>query len=437
MSRNTFRASVQLWNECNFNCTFCIGARTDIKKKDWQVENNKLKKLRELFSESGKWEVSFIGGEPMVNPYLGNFCDELLSDGHAISGIITNASIPLRDFFSKDVIKQMKWLRFSYHPAHEENLRLNERFEENIRYAVEQGITPTVVYVLLPERVPMVPNIIGRFEGLGAKVSLDLLYGNYNGRTYPTEYSQGERKLLNQQNGVVLRQLLEDGGRVSTLQVCSAGYSSFEIFLQSGRIVPCTTQQSFEMFNFLEQDINIFNDKIFSKPEKCLMKKCVCGYSYKQEKFLENNINYSAENYNQWLELTRPNIDLREYWRGVEEKFVIELNGRIKGNNVYLWGAGIHTAKVLELLEKNGFTMHLIKGIVDSNTEKDGELFSNIPVFSAENYFRNKSSNCSEIIISSACFENEIYIKIVATLQKTNINIIRLYDGSFKHIVPI
>lgn len=268
ISKDIFTASLHLWAECNFNCSFCIGARKDIKDKDWQKENQLLDKVIRFLTDTGNWEIALIGGEPIINPYLPEFCEKLFNNGHKVTGITTNASIPFNRLFSAELMKKLRNLTFSYHPQHENNSKLDETFLNNIKYAISNNVNVTVAYVLLPERIKTVGNMVKRFNEAGAKVQISPLYGTYNGKSYPTSYQQQEIGFINDINrNFCLRQKLEYGSRISTLQECSAGYRSFEIFLQSGKINPCPHQQSIELFNYLKQNAQTFL-RIFIKNPK-------------------------------------------------------------------------------------------------------------------------------------------------------------------------
>lgn len=168
-------------------------------------------------------------------------------------------------------------------------------------------------------------------------------------------------------------------------------------------------------------------------------RNCVCGYTYAQRAFLEK---YRADScdpdvYEAWKKLCTASPEVKKYWEEEEEKFAASLKQRIKGTKVFIWGAGIHTSKLFDLIIKNGFRVELISGLIDSNPKKANDLFHNKKVFSADTFFQSEFLYCSDIIISSANFENEIYEQILKRMPDSDINIIRLYDGSFGSKIPI
>lgn len=90
---------------------------------------------------------------------------------------------------------------------------------------------------------------------------------------------------------------------------------------------------------------------------------------------------------------------------------------------VYIWCAGTHTEILTNLLLEKGFDFSRIQNIVDSNVEKEGTYINNIQVISKDTFYKRNDE--SDIIISSAAYEGEIYKELS---QKLDNNIVRIYN---------
>ncbi|NLW48832.1 MAG: methyltransferase domain-containing protein [Firmicutes bacterium] len=110
------------------------------------------------------------------------------------------------------------------------------------------------------------------------------------------------------------------------------------------------------------------------------------------------------------------------------QKMLVILERLLVTGNVYIWGAGTHTINLLNVFNKMKFPLDRITGIVDSNPDKNNTIINGIPVFSKDNFQKNKCKECTNIIISSKSFEDEIYSDL-QNLFGDEINIIRLYHN--------
>ncbi|NMM61480.1 radical SAM protein [Clostridium sp. P21] len=427
-----FETGVQLWQHCNFNCSFCVGAQSDV-PKDWSMYNEKLIKLEEFFNSTGKWNISFLGGEPLINPKLIDLCKRLMTKGHGIN-LITNGSILFSDVFTKDELKEVNYITLSYHPIHEENSYYNNIFINNIKFLVKHKINSEIVYVAAPDRLNRIEKIKAYFESLGSKFRLMALQGEHGGKNYPYSYKQDELEMLCDNTDYLgSLYLLKHGHYTPTFKKCRSGYNRFNMFLSDGKITPCEQLNNIELFNFLKDDISDFKHRIYNEPKECLSKKCVCSFYMEQEEFMRNYDMDNKSNFKMWEKLCISSNEVIQYWEKNEYYFTEKIKKKIRGSNIFLWGAGIHTDKLLTLLKNEKFNMKNIKGIIDSNPHKDGMKIFDIPVLYKENFFNN-INDCSDIIISSRAFESEIYNEIKSKVSY-GINIVRLYDTN--EIVPL
>jgi hypothetical protein len=158
-----------------------------------------------------------------------------------------------------------------------------------------------------------------------------------------------------------------------------------------------------------------------------------------EKKFIEKVYNkyestsidkYNYQNYNVDINEINTKSKLLDYISLNEEKLYKYITSKLKGESIYIWGAGTHTENLFRLLSKQNFDLNYIKGIIDSDSEKI-KLKNNlngIPIIFKDDFIKNKFETNIDVIISSASFEQEIYSQLIE-MEKENLNIIRLYDN--------
>lgn len=129
----------------------------------------------------------------------------------------------------------------------------------------------------------------------------------------------------------------------------------------------------------------------------------------------------------------------REYYKkidGMRDNFVTSLNCKIKGDNCYIWGGGVHTLKLMNVFSDANFNLNKIKGIIDSDKLKSGKKINGIEVIWKDTLAQNGLNHITDIIISSKEYENDIAIEI-SRIFGDKVNIIKLYDEEMKIINPL
>lgn len=125
---------------------------------------------------------------------------------------------------------------------------------------------------------------------------------------------------------------------------------------------------------------------------------------------------------------------LIEYLTYNEEQLFNYICKNLKNNNIYIWGAGTHTKNLIDLLKKYNFDFCNIQGIIDGSIIGDSEQYKlGIKTISKNTFLEKYKFLCSDIIISSASFEEEIYKEICDLKINEDINIIKLYEGDRKN----
>ncbi len=182
--RPQYQANVSLWLNCNLKCPYCWGVPS-APSRQWPAElAGELSQMRQFLTATGRWDLSFSGGEPTIYPGFSGFCENLAADCHHVE-IFTNGSVPFARAFPDEAIRYVHRVSFSYHVPHEESDRLDANFEANTRYLRERDIPFKVTYILYPGRKNPLSVVKKRFQDLGGTIVFKLFRVNSRGRPSP------------------------------------------------------------------------------------------------------------------------------------------------------------------------------------------------------------------------------------------------------------
>ena len=85
------------WPWCNMKCRFCFATFNDVKKI---IPKDLALTVPKMLRESGTEKITFVGGEPMLCPYIGELLIESKAQG-LITKIVSNGSKITKEFLSK------------------------------------------------------------------------------------------------------------------------------------------------------------------------------------------------------------------------------------------------------------------------------------------------------------------------------------------------
>ena len=427
-----YQANVSLWLNCNLKCPYCFG-NPSAPPRTWPEETaHRLRRLEEFLNRTGIWSLDISGGEPAIYPGFGDFCARLTAAGHQVM-FFTNGTIPLVDVLPGASIKEISRVTLSYQIANERNQRLDRVFTENIALLQEHGVEVAVNYVLYPKRKDDPARIKERFDRPGINLQFRAFQGEFEKRQYPFAYSAVEKEAFARIGDLRALFLMENGYYTPTFKKCRAGSETFYISFRTGGVYSCEQLQQREIANFAEANASeVFHSRVSPVPLTCPAKRCTCRLAIDQEKFLETHDVWDLAHYPEWEQLSLPTPEAQDHWARVERSFADELAGRLAGDGVYLWGGGVHTLMLLRLLADNAFPMRSIKGIIDSNSLKHGQAILGFPIISREHFETVCAAECSDILISSRAFEEEIFREIQSRFGE-RFSVLRLYDGGMKN----
>ena len=90
-----------LWPWCNYSCRFCFSNFHDIKKgKKKYLELEEGKKLIKILYENGLEKLTFVGGEPLLCPFLPKYL-KFSKELGIINMIVSNGSLLTESFLDK------------------------------------------------------------------------------------------------------------------------------------------------------------------------------------------------------------------------------------------------------------------------------------------------------------------------------------------------
>lgn len=420
-----FSAGVMLWHHCNLKCPYCFAAPTPPPRK-WSDEvAGKIALLRKFLARTGRWTVSLSGGEPTIYPGFSQLCQELAADGHRVE-FISNGILPFHQVFDGPGVAAVSKVVMSYHTAHEQSGRHRDVFVDNLRYLADHGVSVSLNYVVYPGRREDLQAVKARFAELGAVVKFLPFQGELDGKSYPRQYDPQDRRAIRANGDITARYLMEHGHYTPTFQPCRAGHEKFYIWLRTGEVYTCEQLTGQPLADLtVPTAAQDFLARRSRRPIICPAKRCVCRHTVAQEKFLASNDREDQQNYAGWERVSRPSDRALDHWRRQEQEFADGLLAGRAGDEVFIWGGGGHTVQLLDLLGRTGRERHLFRGIIDGNPRLDGHSLLGLPILSPDRFSR-ENPRCTDILISSRAFEQEIAGEIAGRFGE-RYNVLRIY----------
>ena len=105
---NIISVNWHIWERCNYKCKFCFATFSQIKAR---LTKERALMIPHLLADSGTEKLNFVGGEPLLCPYI----DQLLSiskKAGLATSIVTNATRLTRKFL-EDNARNIDWIGIS------------------------------------------------------------------------------------------------------------------------------------------------------------------------------------------------------------------------------------------------------------------------------------------------------------------------------------
>lgn len=431
-AQTNYQANVSLWLHCNLKCPYCYGNPSP-PPQHWPPEiGPQLDHLVDFLNQTGRWTLTMSGGEVTIYPGFAELCATLGRAGHRVE-FFTNGVVPLADVFDEASIKAVSRVAFSYQLGAEKVARYEDNFIANIEFLRERNIAVDVNYLLYPDRRDEPQAVKERFLGEDVDFRFLVFQGEYRQKQYPFAHTTAEQKDFARYGDLRAAFLMAHGYHQPTFKRCRAGHETFYISLRTGGVYTCEQLQQEKLADFSRADGPVdFRRHVASEPIICPAKRCSCRLTVDQETFLAEHDEWDMSLYGQWEEISLPSPRAIAHWENVERDFAAEVAGRLSGRHVFLWGGGVHTLNLLRLLASRGFPMERVRGIIDSNSLKQGQEIQGYPIISQAQFVAQNAGECTDILISSRAFEVEISA-VIADSFGDRYNVIRLYDGTMEN----
>lgn len=427
-----FEANLVLWPYCNLKCAYCF-ANPSLPPSGFNEEaDNRLHKMATFLQETGRWALTISGGEPTIHPGFGEFCSQLASAGNQIS-IISNGTRPFSKVFPDDTVKSLTSVTLSLQTIHEESERDMNTLKRNIELLQGHDIDLIVNYVLYPGRKSDPARLFDEFMDMGIRLRFKPFMGTHEEKQYPRDYAEKDKALIQTNGDLDSMFITEHEFYMPTFKKCNAGHRTFYLAGQTGGVHICESLQQKEIVNMYDEGSSeAFLDRILKEPGDCPAKKCFCWPTVEQEAFLEKHDLLDLDHYAEWEKVSLPSSKAVAYWNDAESAFIDELDTHLQGENIFLWGGGIHTISLLKLLHKHGYPLQHFVGIIDTNPLQKGKNIYGLSVCSPDEFISKSLNTCSDIVISSRSYEKDIKAQI-SNLIAAPLNVVSLYDGSMKN----
>jgi len=427
-----YQANVSLWLNCNLKCPYCYG-NPMAPPKQWSAElAPRLDLLVKFLNETGRWTLTMSGGEVTIYPGFADLCTTLAAAGHRVE-FFTNGVIPLAEVFDDVSIKAVSRVALSYHVATEKVAQYEDNFNANIEFLKSKHIETDVNYVLYPDRKHEPEMVKNRFLSQNVDFRFLVFQGEYDRKQYPFAHTDAEREDFARYGDLRAAFLMAHGYHQPTFKRCRAGHETFYISLRTGGVYTCEQLQHEQLADFSQPDGSAdFRRNVASRPIICPAKRCSCRLTVDQESFLANHDQWDMSLYPEWEQVSLPSPQAVAHWAKVEQDFVTEVADRLTGSNLFFWGGGVHTLNLLRLLKLRNFPLDRLRGIIDSNSLKQGREILGYPIISRKQFLAQGAADCTDILISSRAFDVEISAAIAESFGD-RYNVIRLYDGSFNN----
>lgn len=178
---------------CNYKCSYCNAQKPG---QDDFIEARYLEVAqwiaiwRDIYKRYGSCEIQLTGGEPFTYPKIMDLITQL-SKIHTLE-FSTNLSWDVEPFI-KNITPDRARIGVSFHP---EFIDFNLFLDKALRLK-NSGFEVWVNYVAYPPILKDMPKYKLEVEKAGMNFSILPFTGVFDGRSYPDEYLESERKIMN------------------------------------------------------------------------------------------------------------------------------------------------------------------------------------------------------------------------------------------------
>lgn len=255
---------------CNFRCPYCWFYKSwaEISKRNIYLSPKEwMAHWQRVYDKYGSVHIEITGGEPFIYPHFTELVKEL-SRIHSV-GIITNLSVEVEDF-----IKAVDASKVNVTPTFHPFFANFDKFSRKALLLKEGGICSHIFYLAYPPQVRLVKYYSEKFSSLGVPMEVLPFQGQYNGKSYPQDYTQEEKRQIEPYLGYGGRERIQPQANQAKGRLCRAGevYSNIK---SDGSVFRCGghDQDEESIGNLLNNDFKLLDEPSFCKSDFCPCKE--------------------------------------------------------------------------------------------------------------------------------------------------------------------
>ena len=253
--------------ECNYRCSYCKQAETGDSVYPHLGTVRLVEIWDDIFERYGSCHIHISGGEPFIYPNFMELIEQLV-EIHTLE-FSTNLSWDIEPFF-KNLSPERVQIGVSYHPQFADF----EIFFNKTKLFKKFGFNVWVNYVAYPPHLEMLPRYKERIEAEGMKFSILPFNGEFDGRRYPENYTQEERKRLNifigsdEVNEKMLDWRTDRNKSEAKGKLCRMGQMYARIY-PDGETKACCAQDAINLGNFYRGTFKLLDEASVCESDDC------------------------------------------------------------------------------------------------------------------------------------------------------------------------
>ncbi len=264
---------------CNYRCTYCFFSKRwdEVAKENRYVGIDRWKAIWDgIFKRYGTGHIHFSGGEPFTYP---SFIDLVayLSQEYTVE-FDTNLSFDIMEFILKIKPSRAKFAA-SFHP---EFVGIGT-FLEKALFLKEEGYDIGINFVAYPAHLEGMKEY--KEKVISKHLSFDIMpfRGEYQGRNYPKEYTEEEKRLIKECDSQTAAKMLETyGGDKKNSrkgELCRMGQMYTKIHPDGTAYRCCFINDGGKLGNLIDDTFSLYE-----KPKICEYDECPCWVAMIVEK---------------------------------------------------------------------------------------------------------------------------------------------------------
>lgn len=255
--------------ECNYHCEYCCSGSP--KQPPDPVPPFDNQQFLDIFNNTErKWWFVISGGETFLFPDFVDLLSLLTNEGHWIS-VDTNLSFDIGEVLKSVLPERVVMFSCAYHPEAEKKTEEKNLFLKRVTDLADNGFRVTIPYVMHPRRFADYAIAKKEFADLGFHITPQPCRTQYQGKTYPQDYTDDQRRVIyGDQMRPHLFELPSYLGKI-----CKAGHSLVRI-MPDGKVYRCPGSQD------LLGDIAEGRLDLFPEPVACDKQACSCNRFVRQ-----------------------------------------------------------------------------------------------------------------------------------------------------------